>query len=101
MIKPHYSALSLIPLAMLVLGFAALGAPDPFRGPLLATQPFGPNGLLGLGVFSQSINLADAIGLLLLALATLEIWILAITWEYRRQHPAKPLVNPIGPQRGK
>jgi hypothetical protein len=94
MITPRYSALSLIPLAMLLLGFAALSAPEPLRGPLIAAQPFGPDGLLGLRFFAQPLYLADAIGLVLLALATLEIWVLAITWEYRRHHrPAK-----IGPR---
>ncbi|HLE29486.1 MAG TPA: hypothetical protein VI793_15275 [Anaerolineales bacterium] len=87
MIARRYTALSLIPLAMSLAGFAALGAPDPLRGPLIATEPFGPDGLLGL--FTQPMYLADAIGLVLLALATLEIWILAITWEYRRHRHYK------------
>jgi hypothetical protein len=84
MITKRYAALSLIPLAMLVLGFAALGAPEPFRGPLLAAQPFGPGAELGLSILARPLYLADAVGLVLLALATLEIWVLAITWEYRR-----------------
>ena len=84
MITKRYAVLSLIPLAMLVLGFAALGAPEPFRGPLIAAQPIAPQLALGLSIFTQPLYLADAIGLVLLALATLEIWVLAITWEYRR-----------------
>lgn len=84
MINKRYVALSLIPLVMLVLGFAALGAPEPFRGPLIVAQPFSPQLALGLSILTQPLYLADAIGLVLLALATLEIWIIAITWEYRR-----------------
>ena len=84
MIARLYTALSLIPFAMLLMGLGALGAPDPLRGPLISADSFGPNGLLGLNIFAQPLYLADAIGLLLLALATLEIWVLAITWEYRR-----------------
>lgn len=84
MINRRYVALSLIPLAMLVLGFAALGAPEPFRGPLIGAQPLGPQLALGLSILTQPLYLADALGLVLLALATLEIWVIAITWEYRR-----------------
>jgi len=84
MITSRYAALSLIPLAMLVLGFAALGAPEPFRGPLVAAHPLNPQLTLGLLFLARPLYLADAIGLVLLALATLEIWVLAITWEYRR-----------------
>lgn len=85
MITRRYAALSLIPLVMTVLGFAALGAPEPFRGPLVAAQPLAAQLTLGLLFLAQPLYLADAIGLVLLALATLEIWVLAITWEYRRQ----------------
>ena len=84
MINKRYVALSLIPLVMLVLGFAALGAPAPFRGPLIAAQPLNPQFAFGLSILTQPLYLADAIGLVLLALASLEIWVIAITWEYRR-----------------
>ena len=84
MINKRYMALSLIPLVMLVLGFAALGAPEPFRGPLIVAQPLSPGAALGLSILTQPLYLADAVGLVLLALATLEIWVIAITWEYRR-----------------
>lgn len=85
MITRRYTALALISLAMLLVGFAALGAPGPMRGPLVSAGPFSPGGLLGLSIFTQPLYLTDAIGLILLALATLEIWVIAITWEYRRQ----------------
>jgi hypothetical protein len=84
MITRRYAALSLIPLVMLVLGFAALGAPEPFRGPLVVAQPLNPQLTFGLLFLARPLYLADAIGIVLLALATLEIWVLAITWEYRR-----------------
>ncbi len=84
MIAKRYMALSLIPLGMLLFGFAALGAPEPFRGPLIAAQPFAPAVSAGVTFFSQPLYLADALGLMLLALAMLEVWIIGITWEYRR-----------------
>jgi hypothetical protein len=84
MIAKRYAALSLIPLIMLVLGFAALSLPDPLRGPLVAAQLLNPELALNVALLSQPLYLADAVGLVLLALATLEIWVLAITWEYRR-----------------
>jgi hypothetical protein len=83
MIAKRYVQLSLIPLLMLVLGFAAIGAPDPFRGPVIFEQASGAS--LGLALFTRSLYLADAIGLVLLAFATLEVWVIAIAWEYRRR----------------
>ena len=85
MIARRYAALSLIPLATLLLGFVALGAPEPFRGPLVAAQPFGGEaGFAAAAALQQPLYLADALGLILLALSVLLVWIIAITWEYRR-----------------
>jgi len=85
MITKRYAALSLIPSGMLLLSFVALIAPGPFRGPLLIAQPFQVALLTGFLFPKQPVYLADAIGLVLLALAALGVWIIAITWEYRRQ----------------
>jgi hypothetical protein len=84
MITWRYTALSLLSLAMLLLGFAALGAPEPLRGPLLMTQPLNPASSLGLLAFPQPLYLSDVVGLLLLALTAFEVWVVAITWEVRR-----------------
>jgi hypothetical protein len=84
MIAKRYMALSMVPLGMLLLGFAALGAPEPWRGPLIAAQPAGQAANAGFAVLSQPLYLADALGLVLLALAMLEVWVIGITWEYRR-----------------
>jgi len=80
MITKRYMALSLVPLGMSLLGFMALCAPAPLRGPLLTTHFEG-----GLAALNHAVYLAHAVGLILLALATFEIWVIAITWEYRRQ----------------
>jgi len=85
MIAKRYAALSLIPLGMLLLSFVALVAPGNFRGPLILAQPFRLNLLAGFLLPTQSLYLADAVGLILLSLAALAVWIIAITWEYRRQ----------------
>ena len=85
MIARRYRALSLIPLTMLLLGLAALGLPEPLRGPLVTTRPVSPGLAGGLNLLSQPLYLADAIGLVMLALAILEVWVIGITWEYRRQ----------------
>jgi hypothetical protein len=83
MIAKRYVQLSLIPLLMLVLGFAAIGAPDPFRGPVIFEQASGLSP--GLAFFTRSLYLTEAIGLVLLAFATLEVWVIAIAWEYRQR----------------
>lgn len=83
MIASRYARLSVIPLLMLLLGFAALGAPETLRGPLIFNSAANPT--LSLALFKPALYLADAIGLILLALAVLEVWVLAITWEYRRR----------------
>lgn len=83
MIATRYARLSVIPLLMLLLGFAALGAPEPLRGPLVYDSIANP--ALGLAFFKPALYLADAFGLILLALAVFEVWVLAITWEYRRR----------------
>ena len=85
MIAKRYVALSLIPSGMLLLSFVALVAPGPFRGPLILAQPFRLALLTGFLFPTQPLYLADAVGLILLALAGLGVWIIAITWEYRRQ----------------
>jgi uncharacterized membrane protein len=85
MIAKRYAALSLIPFGMLLLSFVALIAPGPFRGPLMIAQPFQVTLLTGFLFPMQPVYLADAVGLVLLALAALGVWIIAITWEYRRQ----------------
>ena len=85
MIAKRYAALSLIPSGMLLLSFVALIAPGPFRGPLMIAQPFRLTLLTGFLFPTQSVYLADAVGLVLLAFAALGVWIIAITWEYRRQ----------------
>lgn len=83
MIATRYARLSVIPLLMLMLGFAALGAPETLRGPMIFNSVANP--ALGLAFFKPALYLADALGLILLALAVLEVWVLAITWEYRRR----------------
>jgi hypothetical protein len=85
MIAKRYVRLSLIPLLMSLLGFVALAAPDPFRGPLVLLPTWAPQTAVGALVLNQSLYLADAVGLVLLSLATLEVWILAIAWEYRHR----------------
>jgi hypothetical protein len=89
MITRPYTALSLMSLAMLLLGFAALGAPEALRGPLLMTQALDPQISLGLFTLTQPVYLSDAVGLILLALTALEVWVVAITWEVRRQRRAE------------
>jgi len=85
MIAKRYAALSLIPLGMLLLSFVALIAPGPFRGPLILAQPFRLSLLSGFLFPIQPFYLADAVGLILLIFAALAVWVIAITWEYRRQ----------------
>jgi hypothetical protein len=85
MIAARYTRLFVIPLAMLLLGFAALGAPLPFRGPLLFSGQVAPLPTLGLLFFKQALYLSDVIGILLLVVATLEVWVIALAWEYRRR----------------
>ena len=79
----RFAAFSLVPLAMLCLGLGALAAPAPLRGPLVLDLSANPTSG-GLWLLSQSVFLADAIGLGLLLLATLAIWVIAIAWEVRR-----------------
>lgn len=93
----RYLALSLISLTLLTAGFLALVAPDPYRGPVLvpvaADNPLAAQtNLLGLALLQQPIFLADLAGLILLGLATVEIWAVAFTWEARRrrQFPRPP-----------
>ncbi len=84
----RYAALSLLSVAMLALGLAALAAPAALRGPLLLELPApdraGTNLALGLMLLGPALHLADVAGLVLLTLATVEIWVLAISWELRR-----------------
>ena len=84
----RYAALSLLSVAMLALGLAALAAPAPLRGPLLlempAPDPVGASLGLGLMLLGPTLDLADVAGVALLALATVEMWVLAISWEVRR-----------------
>ncbi|MCC6188099.1 MAG: hypothetical protein IT318_03630 [Anaerolineales bacterium] len=84
----RYAALSLLSVAMLALGLAALAAPAPLRGPLLLEMPApgraGTSLALGLMLLGPALHLADVAGLVLLTLATVEIWVLAIAWELRR-----------------
>ena len=86
----RYVALSLISLTLLTAGILALAAPEPFRGPLLVPVPVdnplaAPTNFLGLSLLQQPIFMADLLGLSLLALAMLEIWLVALTWEVRRR----------------
>jgi hypothetical protein len=81
MIAKRYARLSVIPLIMLLLGLAALGAPEALHGPVIVAS----GSSLGLPYFSSALYLSDAVGLILIALAILEVWVLAITWEYRRR----------------
>jgi hypothetical protein len=84
----RYMALSLISLTLLMAGFLALAAPAPFQGPLLvpAEAPLAwPTAIAGLAMLHQPIFLADLVGLLLLGLAVLEIWVVAVTWEAKRR----------------
>lgn len=85
MIATRYTRLFVIPLAMLLLGFAALGAPLPLRGPLLFNSQFATLPTLGLLLFKHALYLSDVIGILLLVVATLEVWVIALAWEYRRR----------------
>lgn len=86
MIAKRYMALSFTSLILIFLGFMALAAPAAFRGPLVVASPsLTSSATLGFPAFHQSLYLADAVGIVLLALATFEVWIIAITWEYRRQ----------------
>lgn len=85
MIATRYTRLFVIPLAMLLLGFAALGAPAPLRGPIIFNSQFATLPTLGLLLFKHALYLSDVIGILLLALATLEVWVIALAWEYRRR----------------
>lgn len=85
MIATRYARLFMIPLVMLLMGFAALGAPPLLRGPIIFNSTLAPSAMLGLSVFKHALYLSDALGLILLALATLEVWVIAIAWEYRRR----------------
>jgi hypothetical protein len=79
----RYLALNLIPMAMLLLGFAALAAPEPFRGPLVVARPLQPAWQLGSNLLTQPFYLADALGVFLLAGAVVTMWALAWLWEAR------------------
>lgn len=89
----RYVALSLVSLTLLTAGILALAAPEPLRGPLLVPLLDGTplaelRSFLGRALLQQPIFLADLIGLLLLAAAVLEIWVVALTWEaLRRRRP--------------
>jgi hypothetical protein len=89
MVMKRYAALSLLAVAMLCLGVAALAAPAPLRGPLVVQVPrpesTGTNLALGLMLLGPALYLGDVVGVGLLVLATLEIWVLAIRWERRRR----------------
>ena len=68
----------------------ALAAPNPYRGlvlvPVPADNPLAAQtNILGLSLLQQPIFQADLVGLVLLGLATLEIWIVAFAWEARRR----------------
>lgn len=89
MMSTRYTALSFLSLVTLILGLAALAAPAPFRGPLVAPVPTelpvtGAAVTAGLSVLRQPIYLSDLVGLALLVIATLSIWVTAILWEVRR-----------------
>ena len=101
MINKRYTALSLIALAALLLGFAALGAPAPFRGPLLTAESAPSSVALGLSILTQPLHLSHALGLILIAVATLTIWIIAIAWEHRRRHDSQRLYQSFATQRVK
>jgi hypothetical protein len=88
MAMKRYAALSLVSVAMLCLGVAALAAPVALQGPLLLEMPAAASdgsGLrLGLLLLGPQLYLTDVVGMVLLVLATAGIWLLAISWERRR-----------------
>ena len=99
MINKRYTALSLIALTALFLGFAALGAPAPFRGPLLTAESVPSSAALGLYILAQPLHLSHALGLILIAVSTFTIWVIAIAWEYRRRHESQRLYQSFATQR--
>jgi hypothetical protein len=84
MLTRRYAVLSLVPLAMLFLGLVVMGTPEPFRGPRIDVPSLPPGSLFGLALLARPLYLTDALGLTLLVLATLEIWVIALAWEYSR-----------------
>lgn len=88
--RTRYVALSVIPLAMLVAGLAALAAPKSPAIPVTGATPtvLVPGGLLP-AVLRLPLTGAEAIGLALLAGAILATWALAFAWEVDRRRRAR------------
>lgn len=85
----RFALLSLIPLTLLLLGFAALAVPEP----ALAAWPGGdaPLGatLAAAGVLQRGdlpVAVTDLAGLALLGAATLGTLAIALAWESRRRN---------------
>lgn len=83
MIAKSYARLSMIPLLVLVLGFIALAMPAPWQGPMVFRHSLTAGPTTGLMFLMPTLYFADALGLLLLSLATLEIFVIALAWEHR------------------
>ena len=91
MLPRRFLALSLIALVLFGLGLLALELPEPYQGPMLllwrdADDPGAPPALAGLNLLGSAFYTSDAIGLVLLALALVMVWALALAWERRRHH---------------
>ncbi len=85
MLPRRFAALSVIALVLFGLGLLALALPVPYQGPLLMQWGAGAQP----AVLGPALYLADALGWLLLALALVMVWALAVAWERRRRWAAE------------